>query len=116
MFWSKCKAIAAGVLLLAGASSFAADAPQAYVSSVMKQVFGKVEYPKMAKMRHQEGVVQIQITINAKGGVQEAKIEKSSGLQTLDDAALEAVQSVPSFPEPPAGGNVIHGSVRFSAE
>jgi TonB family protein len=79
------------------------------------QVSGKVEYPKMAKMRHQEGVVTLQLTIDGSGAAQ-ATVEKSSGIQSLDDAAVAAASAAGPFPAPPEPGTVVHGNIRFNVE
>ena len=102
-------------LLVAGAA-FAGDAPPAYTKAVMTQISGKVEYPKMAKMRHQEGVVTVQVTIDASGAASASTVEKSSGIQSLDDAALAAVNAAAPFPAPPEAGTVVHGNIRFSVD
>ena len=107
--------IVSGALLASGAAS-AGDAPPAYVKQVMTQIFGKVEYPKMARMRHQEGVVTIALTVDAGGAPSGATVEKSSGIQSLDDAALAAVAAAAPFPAPPEPGTVVHGNIRFAAD
>jgi len=107
--------VSALVSLSVAGAAFAADAPPAYTKTVMVQVSGKVEYPKMAKMRHQEGVVTIQLTIDG-GGAAQATIEKSSGIQSLDDAALAAASAAAPFPAPPEPGTVVHGNIRFNVD
>jgi protein TonB len=102
-------------LLLVGTSAAAADAPSAYVKTVMTAVSGKVEYPKMAKMRHQEGVVTISMTVDG-SGAPTATVEKSSGIQSLDDAAIAAVNAAAPFPAPPEPGVTVKGAIRFAAE
>ncbi len=94
----------------------AAEAPASYTKTVMELVSSKVEYPKMAKMRHQEGAAIVAIAVGANGTPTSATIEKSSGFQSLDDAALNAVKAVGSFPAPAAAGDVVRGSIRFAAE
>lgn len=107
--------VCAFVSLLVAGAAFAADAPPAYTKAVMTQVSGKVEYPKMAKMRHQEGVVTLQLTIDGSGTAQ-AAVEKSSGIQSLDDAAVAAAAAAAPFPAPPEPGTVVHGNIRFNVE
>lgn len=107
--------ICTAISLAIASPAFAADAPPAYTKTVMTLVSGKVEYPKMAKMRHQEGVVTLQLTIDGAGAAQ-AAVEKSSGIQSLDDAALAAATAAGPFPAPPEAGTVVHGNIRFTAE
>jgi len=103
-------------LLVTIGGAFAGEAPAAYTKTVMTQVSGKVEYPKMARMRHQEGVVSLQLTIDGGGAIAAATVEKSSGIQSLDDAALNAANSAAPFPAPPEPGTVVHGNIRFAAD
>ena len=108
--------VSAIVSLSVAGAAFAADAPAAYTKAVMTQVSGKVEYPKMAKMRHQEGVVTVQVTIDASGAASASSVEKSSGIQSLDDAAIAAVNAAAPFPVPAEAGTVVHGNIRFSVD
>jgi len=97
-------------------SAIAGDAPPAYVKTVMVAVSGKVEYPKMAKMRHQEGVVTVTFTVDGDGKPVGAAVEKSSGIESLDNAALAAVASAAPFPAPPEAGVTIRGNIRFATD
>lgn len=46
----------------------------------------------MARKRGWEGTVTIQARVNETGGVDEATVHRSSGYESLDQAALEAVR------------------------
>lgn len=116
LFSSRLKAIAAVSLLVVAGAAMAADAPPAYTKTVMTAVANKVEYPKMAKMRHQEGVATVAVTIDASGAVANAAVEKSSGIESLDNAAIAAVNAAAPFPAPPEAGTVVHGNIRFTAD
>ena len=115
-FSSQLKFSVTAILLVVAGAAVAGDAPAAYNKAVMTLVSSKVEYPKMAKMRHQEGVVTVQVTIDASGAATAATVEKSSGIQSLDDAAVAAVNAAAPFPAPPEAGTVVHGNIRFSAD
>jgi TonB family protein len=67
----------------------------------------------MAKMRHQAGAVVLLISMEADGKPGSTTVEKSSGIQSLDDAAIAAVAAAAPYPAPPEGGMVVHGAVRF---
>lgn len=116
IFSSKLKMVFALSLTVVAGAAVAADAPPAYTKTVMTQVSGKVEYPKMAKMRHQEGVVTIAVTVDAAGAVAASTVEKSSGIESLDNAAIAAVNAAAPFPAPPEAGTVVHGNIRFTAD
>jgi TonB family protein len=116
MFSHVLKASALAAVVVLATSAYAADAPAGYTKTVMEQVSSKVEYPKMAKMRHQEGAAVVLIQVDAKGAPTNATIEKSSGFESLDSAALAAVQAAAPFPAPAEGGATVHGAIRFAAE
>jgi len=50
------------------------------------------KYPRLARARGWEGVVEVRITVAADGSVTDAQVETSSGHTLLDDSALEAVR------------------------
>jgi len=105
-------AVFASALVLSNVA-LAGDAPAGYGRTVMEAVSSKVEYPKMAKMRHQEGTVVLAIAVDGAGKPSSATVEKSSGTQSLDDAAVAAVAAAAPFQAPPEAGAVVHGSVKF---
>lgn len=51
------------------------------------------EYPRSARKRGQHGTVLVRVLINTKGLVDAAKLVKTSGYASLDEAALKAVQA-----------------------
>jgi protein TonB len=116
MFSASQKYLALFIGILFAREALAADAPPAYAKAVMTAVSAKVEYPKMAKMRHQEGVVTVQITVDGTGKPTAATVAQSSGMQSLDDAALAAVNAAAPFPAPPGPDTVVQGNIRFTAE
>lgn len=116
MFSHVLKASALAAVVVLANSAFAADAPAAYAHTVMEQVSSKVEYPKMAKMKKQEGATVVLIQVDAKGTPTNATVEKSSGYDSLDAAALAAVKAAGPFPAPAEGAATVHGAIRFSAE
>lgn len=58
----------------------------------------KPEYPKGARQRGEQGDVVIEMTVNSKGGVDNASVVTSSGYSELDEAALRAVRSAKFTP------------------
>ncbi|HTB84596.1 MAG TPA: energy transducer TonB [Candidatus Sulfotelmatobacter sp.] len=50
-------------------------------------------YPELARRRHQEGLVLLDVTVTTRGHVAQIKLKKSSGFALLDDAALQAVSN-----------------------
>lgn len=51
------------------------------------------EYPRIARVRHLEGTVLLEVDVSSAGTPLEVRIWKSSGHQVLDRAALEAVRA-----------------------
>lgn len=52
----------------------------------------KPDYPPDARRQKQEGVVYLLVSIDARGRVEEVQVERSSGFELLDEAALKAVR------------------------
>ncbi len=50
------------------------------------------EYPRSARRRGDEGTVVLRVTVSAAGLPQQIQIRSSSGFQTLDQAAIDAVE------------------------
>jgi TonB family protein len=109
------KTLHTGLLALAAiavaAPALADDA--AYSESVRVQISKNVTYPRMAKVREQEGTVGYQVKIDGTGGVADASVEAPSGVSSLDSATIDAVKASAPFPAPPGGGATVHGNVAY---
>ncbi|RYY74152.1 MAG: TonB family protein [Gammaproteobacteria bacterium] len=66
-------------------------ARQFYVSDQLKKIYGNVRYPKRALERNQTGSVRVAIVIDRKGNVLKTSIAQASEVESLNDAALQAV-------------------------
>ena len=97
--------------LLASASALGDDT--AYSEAVRALITKNVTYPRMAKMREQEGVVGYLVKIDGAGAVSDASVETPSGVASLDTATLEAIKASSPFPAPPGGGATVHGNVAY---
>jgi TonB family protein len=103
--------------LAAGGPVFAQSTAPDYEKNVRNQILMHATYPRLAKMREQEGSVTYQLTLDPAGGVKDVSVETSSGNPSLDDAALDAVKSAAPFPAPPGGAPVtLHGTVAFKLD
>ena len=98
-------------VLLVTASARADDA--AYSETVRVQISKNVTYPRMAKMREQEGTVGYLVKIDSSGGVADATVETPSGVSSLDTATLDAIKASAPFPAPPGGGATVHGNFAY---
>ncbi|MBB4821742.1 protein TonB [Pseudomonas alcaligenes] len=56
-------------------------------------------YPAQARRRNQQGVVLVEIRLDERGGLREMKLLRSSGIESLDEAAMSAVASWRFRPE-----------------
>lgn len=60
-------------------------------------------YPRVARIRHQEGTVVVHFSIERTGTVLSTRLEKSSGFPLLDQEGLELVRRASPIPAPPPG-------------
>ena len=82
-----------------GEFNFATSAGDERFSKIQKAIQKHHKYPKRAqKMRHQ-GVVEVSFLYKKDGSVRDVKVIKSSGFETLDEAAVELInRAAPDFP------------------
>ena len=76
-------------------------ARQFYVSDNLKRIYASVRYPKKALERGQTGSVRVAVTINRQGNIVSATVVQASEFDTLNEAALEAVNKVAPYPAIP---------------
>jgi protein TonB len=69
-----------------------------YVSEVMKSVFSNVKYPRRAIKRQREGKVEMLATLTAEGELAGLTLERTSGHDILDKAAVKAILNAAPFP------------------
>lgn len=82
-----------------GEFNFATSAGDERFSKIQRAIQKHHKYPKRAqKMRHQ-GVVEVSFLYKKDGTVRDVKVIKSSGFETLDEAAVELInRAAPDFP------------------
>lgn len=61
------------------------------------------QYPRSARLRRQEGTVLLYFTIDGQGKLLEYRIERSSGVQALDQEVRDMLKRASPFPAPPVG-------------
>ena len=71
------------------------------------------QYPYMAMKRHMEGLAVVSCTVDSSGRVIDVSLETSSGQDMLDEAAVEAVRSVGSYPNPTGQSVPVSVPVKF---
>lgn len=69
---------------------------------LMARLYEAKRYPRAARVRGQEGVVELKFSLDRKGRVLHAQIAKSSGFVRLDDEVLALVKRAAPLPVVPA--------------
>jgi TonB family protein len=70
--------------------------------------------PTGEKFFYKDRVTVLAVTINAQGAVTDLKVSRGSGLEFLDQTAMDAFQSAQPFLNPPPGLVDSHGEIRFT--
>lgn len=77
------------------------------------------EYPSLSRRRGEQGKVMLRVNVSAKGAAEVVAIEKTSGFDALDKAAIEAVKGwkfVPASSNNRAVSGVVIVPIRFSLD
>jgi len=94
---------------LAGVSTSAAAAAAGFMTrkDFLQLVKMRIEtlkkYPDQARERNQQGLVVIEFELEKEGRVMAVRVQRSSGVNLLDQAAVQAVQKAAPFPRAPKG-------------
>lgn len=88
-------------------------------SNYLKRVSTRIHrfklYPREARIAKQEGTVVIELTLDSDGRVQDKNITSSSGIDLLDEAALQIITKADPFPKfPSALVKKIGSQLKFS--
>ncbi|MYM24300.1 TonB family protein [Duganella sp. FT135W] len=89
--------------------------PTDYVNQVYARINRNADYPREAKMRRQQGKVGYRLTLNPDGSLVTFDIQ-SSGVDSLDEAARDAIRRAAPFPRlPDLGGSsyLLAGNIVF---
>ncbi|OOF41894.1 energy transducer TonB [Rodentibacter rarus] len=89
----------------------------AYKAALYREIERRKRYPTRAKMMRKQGVVHISFNIGNDGVLSGESVIKSSGDESLDNAALKAVQSAkPVGPKPSGFASKTSVPIRFSLQ
>lgn len=104
-----------------------ASVPQAPARPVATEVFSRQPaflkppkppiYPAQARRRNQQGVVMVEVRLDAQGGLREIRLLRSSGVESLDRSAMDAVSAWRFRPETLNGQPVpsrVHIPIEFA--
>ena len=67
------------------------------MSAMMKYLQGNIKYPEDAKSKKQEGRAFVRFIVEEYGSITNAKIQKSSGNESLDKEAIRVVEAMPKW-------------------
>ncbi|CAM4401951.1 energy transducer TonB [Pseudoalteromonas ostreae] len=76
-------------------------AKQVWQSAIQIHLERKKRYPRMAKLRRQQGVPWVSFTIDRAGNVLDVTLFKASGIAALDNEVIELVRRAEPLPVPP---------------
>ncbi|MEM7508483.1 MAG: energy transducer TonB [Pseudomonadota bacterium] len=79
-----------------------ASAMRSYASQIARAVAQRKRYPRRARRRGDQGVVCLMAKVRRRGGMIDAQISSSSGVSSLDKAAMQAASDVGTFPAAPS--------------
>ncbi|OOF46266.1 TonB family protein [Rodentibacter trehalosifermentans] len=89
----------------------------AYKAALYREIERRKQYPTRAKMMRKQGVVHISFNVGNDGVLSGESVVKSSGDESLDNAALKAVQSAKSVgPKPTGFAGKMSVPIRFSLQ
>jgi protein TonB len=83
-----------------------------------RDIQSHLTYPSLAQTHIQQGSSQLSFNLNTNGQISDIEIDKSSGVQVLDEAAVQAVEESSPLVMPLHLAQTIHLSlpVNFSLE
>ncbi|NWL75417.1 hypothetical protein DM872_00905 [Pseudomonas taiwanensis] len=124
---TKPQAVAASAAPSRPAQAAAASAPAAASKPIATEVFSREPsfltppkppiYPAQAKRRNQQGLVLVEVRLDEKGLLREIRLLRSSGVESLDRSALDAVAAWRFRPETQNGQLVpsrVHIPIEFA--
>ncbi len=74
-----------------------------YLSLIRTRIEDRKQYPLWARSHGIEGEVSVRFVLDPNGQVSMVSVSRSSGRESLDQAAVEAVQEAAPMPHPPNG-------------
>ncbi|OOF56616.1 energy transducer TonB family protein [Rodentibacter myodis] len=89
----------------------------AYKAALYREIERRKTYPTRAKMMRKQGIVHISFNVANDGALSGEQVVKSSGDESLDNAALKAVRNAQSVGPRPAGfASLVSVPIRFSLQ
>ena len=100
-----------------GGSGTNTDERNAYRAAIRREIERHKRYPARAKMMRKQGVVSVSFSVSSDGSLSGERVTNSSGNESLDNAALEAVRSArPVGPKPAGFASSVSVPISFSIQ
>ena len=93
----------AGVSTSAAAAAAGFMTRKDFLQLVKMRIEALKKYPDQARERNQQGLVVIEFELEKEGRIMAVRVQRSSGVNLLDQAAVQAVQKAAPFPRAPKG-------------
>lgn len=77
-------------------------APESYESVMLRYLNAHLRYPRVARARHQHGIVYVRFVMNRSGSVLSVTLDRSSQFAALDEEGLALLTRAQPLPAPPA--------------
>ncbi|WIJ23768.1 energy transducer TonB [Devosia sp. RR2S18] len=84
-----------------GVASAPSVSPARWQSQLMSYLNRHKRYPRSSQSRREEGLAQVEFSIDPRGNVLSARVVRSSGFPELDQAALDMISRASPVPAPP---------------
>ncbi len=103
----------------AGEASVTAALQEQHQNQYLIEIAGLIaqhrHYPRISFLNQEEGTVEIILEISPSGEIMKINLARSSGFQSLDRAAMDAVARLKTVPPPPAelSGRPLRVPIRF---
>lgn len=86
-----------------------------YTHDVLTRMADHAVYPHTALTSSQQGVVTVAVTVDKAGNLAGVNVLNSSGVPSIDMAAIQAAKDAAPYPAPTAATEtVVKGKIRFS--
>jgi protein TonB len=87
-----------------------------YLNEIVEEIRAKYVYPAVASALGLSGVARYEVVLDRNGKLVEVRLATSTGVGTLDDAGLQAIQRAAPFPPIPAdiGRDVVRVTVTMA--
>jgi TonB family protein len=106
--------VSALVASLAAVPALADDIAPTYTHEVLTRVADHAVYPRVAMVNSEEGVVTVAVAVDAQGNLTGVNVLNSSGIPSIDLAAIQAAKDAAPYPAPAVANTVVTGKIRFS--